>query len=84
MIFKQFRHEPLNQASYLLACWRKGLAFVVDPIADRGVASYQAEAETFASTACSILDSGNPAPGAAGHLTRRLLRVLRFRENRQS
>jgi hydroxyacylglutathione hydrolase len=57
MIFKQFRHEPLNQASYFLACWRKGLAFVVDPIADLGVASYQGEAGSFGVSIVGVLET---------------------------
>ena len=38
MIFKQFRYEPLNQASYLIGCARAKECFVVDPIDDLGVA----------------------------------------------
>ena len=34
MIFKQYRYEPLAQASYLLGCVRAKEAVVVDPIAD--------------------------------------------------
>ena len=33
MIFKQFRYEPLNQASYLVGCPKAKEAFIVDPIA---------------------------------------------------
>lgn len=57
MIFKQFRYEPLNQASYLLACWRKGLAFVVDPIEDLGVDFYRAEARGFGVSIVGVLDT---------------------------
>ncbi|HSK15313.1 MAG TPA: MBL fold metallo-hydrolase [Gaiellaceae bacterium] len=44
MIFKQFRYEPLFQASYLLGCARAREALVVDPIADLGPDSYVLEA----------------------------------------
>jgi hydroxyacylglutathione hydrolase len=57
MIFKQFRYEPLNQASYLLACWRKGLAFVVDPIEDLGIGFYQAEATAFGVSIVGVLET---------------------------
>ena len=61
MIFKQYRHEPLNQASYLLACWRKGLAFVVDPVQDLGPAFYQGEAGAFGVSIVGILETHIPA-----------------------
>ena len=32
MIMKQFRYEPLSQASYLIACPRAKEAVIVDPI----------------------------------------------------
>jgi len=44
MMFKQFRHEPLGQASYLLGCTRAKKALVVDPIADLGPDFYVIEA----------------------------------------
>src|SRR5881628_1556131 len=44
MIFKQFRHEPLSAASYLLGCARAREALVVDPIADLGPYFYVLEA----------------------------------------
>jgi hydroxyacylglutathione hydrolase len=44
VVFKQFRYEPLSQASYLLGCPRTKEAFVVDPIADLGPDSYVLEA----------------------------------------
>jgi glyoxylase-like metal-dependent hydrolase (beta-lactamase superfamily II) len=44
MIFKQFRYEPLGQASYLLGCSRAKEAFVIDPIADLGADFYVIEA----------------------------------------
>lgn len=57
MIFKQFRHEPLNQASYFLACWRRGLAFIVDPIEDLGVEFYRAEAREFDVSIVGVLET---------------------------
>ena len=44
MIFKQFRYEPLGQASYLLGCSRAKEAFVVDPISNLGSDFYVLEA----------------------------------------
>lgn len=44
MIFKQFRYEPLGQASYLIGCARAKEALVVDPIADLGSDFYVVEA----------------------------------------
>lgn len=44
MIFKQFRYEPLGQASYLLGCPRAKEACIVDPIADNGPDFYIVEA----------------------------------------
>lgn len=57
MIFKQYRYEPLNQASYLLACWRKGVAFIVDPIQDLGVEFYEAEARAFGVSIVGVLET---------------------------
>ena len=61
MIFKQYRFEPLNQASYFLACWRKGLAFIVDPIEDLGPDHYRREAASFALTIQGVLETHVPA-----------------------
>jgi glyoxylase-like metal-dependent hydrolase (beta-lactamase superfamily II) len=44
MIFKQFRYEPLNQASYLVGCPKAKEAIVIDPIEDLGVDFYILEA----------------------------------------
>lgn len=44
MIFRQFRFEPLAQASYLVGCDRVKSGFVVDPIADLGPEFYILEA----------------------------------------
>jgi hydroxyacylglutathione hydrolase len=57
MIFKQYRHEPLNQASYLLACWRKGIAFIVDPVMDLGVEFYEKEARDFGVSIIGVLET---------------------------
>jgi len=72
MIFKQFRYEPLNQASYLLACWRKGIAFIVDPIEDLGVDFYQAESSTFGVAIVGVLETHIHADytSCAGELAR--------------
>ena len=44
MLFKQYRFEPLAQASYLLGCARAREAVVVDPIADTGAEAYALDA----------------------------------------
>jgi glyoxylase-like metal-dependent hydrolase (beta-lactamase superfamily II) len=44
VIFKQIRHEPLAQASYVLGCPRAREGVVVDPIEDLGVDFYVLEA----------------------------------------
>ncbi len=61
MIFKQYRHEPLNQASYLLGCWRMGVAFVVDPIQDLGPEFYRREARAFGISLRGVLETHIPA-----------------------
>jgi len=65
VIFKQFRFEPRFQASYLLACWRKGVAFVVDPIQDLGVRFYRSEAEAFGVQIVGVLETHIPADYAS-------------------
>jgi hydroxyacylglutathione hydrolase len=57
MIFKQFRYEALNQASYLLGCWRQGVAYIVDPIQDLGPAFYSAEANGFGLSVVGVLET---------------------------
>ena len=57
MIFKQYRYEPLNQASYFLGCWRKGIAFVVDPVMDLGVAFYEGEVRGFGLVLVGVLET---------------------------
>ncbi len=44
MIMKQFRYEPLSQASYLIACPRAKEAVIVDPIDNLGSDFYVLEA----------------------------------------
>ncbi len=44
MIMKQFRYEPLAQASYLVACPRAKEAVIIDPIEDLGSDFYVLEA----------------------------------------
>jgi len=57
MIFKQYRYEPLSQASYFLACWREKVAFVVDPVMDLGVDFYLEEAQRFKVSIRGILET---------------------------
>ncbi len=57
MIFKQFRFEPLSQASYLLGCYREGVAFIVDPIQDLGPEFYFREAEAFGLRVVGVLET---------------------------
>jgi len=57
MIFKQYRYEPLDQASYLLACWRKGVAFIVDPVMDLGTDFYREEAGRFQLSIRGVLET---------------------------
>ncbi|MBP1607395.1 MAG: beta-lactamase, partial [Acidobacteria bacterium] len=44
MIFKQYRFEPLAQASYLLGCARAKEGVIVDPSDDLGAESYVLDA----------------------------------------
>ncbi len=61
MIFKQYRFEPLSQASYLIGCYREGVAFVVDPIQDLGAEFYLREAEGFSLRVVGVLETHVPA-----------------------
>jgi len=61
MIFKQYRYEPLSQASYLLGCYREGVAFVVDPIQDLGPEFYRSESESFSLRVAGVLETHVPA-----------------------
>lgn len=57
MIFKQFRYEPLSQASYLIGCPRAKEAFVVDPIADLGTDFYVLEAADLGLAIVRVLET---------------------------
>lgn len=57
MIFKQFRYEPLGQASYLLACSKTGESAVVDPIADSGADFYALEAADLGLSITAVLET---------------------------
>lgn len=57
MIFKQFRYEPLSQASYLVGCVRAREAFIVDPIADLGVDFYVLEAADLGVAITGVLET---------------------------
>lgn len=57
MIFKQFRYEPLAQASYLVACGRTKEAAVVDPIANSGADFYALEAADQGLTITAVLET---------------------------
>ncbi|HUG41509.1 MAG TPA: MBL fold metallo-hydrolase [Longimicrobiales bacterium] len=57
MMFKQFRHEPLGQASYLLGCTRAKQALVVDPIADLGPDFYVLEAADLTLEIVGVLET---------------------------
>lgn len=57
MIFKQFRFEPLGQASYLLGCGRAKEALVVDPIADLGADFYVVEAADLTLEIVGVLET---------------------------
>jgi hydroxyacylglutathione hydrolase len=57
VIFKQFRYEPLSQASYLFGCVRAKEGFVVDPIADLGPDFYVLEAADLGLTISGVLET---------------------------
>jgi hydroxyacylglutathione hydrolase len=57
MIFKQFRYEPLAQASYLVACARTREAAVVDPIANSGADFYALEAADQGLSITAVLET---------------------------
>jgi hydroxyacylglutathione hydrolase len=57
MMFKQFRYEPLGQASYLIGCTRAKEALVVDPIADLGADFYVIEAADLTLNIVGILET---------------------------
>jgi glyoxylase-like metal-dependent hydrolase (beta-lactamase superfamily II) len=57
MIFKQYRFEPLAQASYLLGCGRAKEAVVVDPIADTGAEAYTLDAADLGLTLVGVFET---------------------------
>ena len=57
MMFKQFRHERLGQASYLVGCTRAKQALVVDPIEDLGVDFYVLEAADLTLEIVGVLET---------------------------
>lgn len=57
MNFKQFRYEPLAQASYLLGCARAKEAFIVDPIANLGPDFYVLEAADLGLAVTGVLET---------------------------
>ncbi|MEA2451750.1 MAG: hydroxyacylglutathione hydrolase [Actinomycetota bacterium] len=57
MIFKQFRFEPLGQASYLIGCGESGQAVVVDPSEDVGGESYILEAADLGLTITDVVET---------------------------
>lgn len=54
MIFKQYRYEPLGQASYLVASSSNKQGFVIDPIADLGPDFYVLEAADLGVTLAGV------------------------------
>ena len=73
MIFKQFRYEPLAQASYIVGCIRTKKAFVVDPIDDLGVDFYVLEAADRGLNITGVLETHVHADylSCAGELSRK-------------
>jgi glyoxylase-like metal-dependent hydrolase (beta-lactamase superfamily II) len=57
VIFKQFRYEPLGQASYLLGCARARQGVVVDPIDDLGAEFYVLEAADLGLDIVAVLET---------------------------
>lgn len=57
MMFKQFRYEPLGQASYLVGCVRAKEAVIVDPIADLGPDFYVLEAADLGLSIVGVLET---------------------------
>jgi len=57
VIMKQFRYEPLAQASYLLACPRAKEAIVVDPIDNLGAEFYVLEAADLGLAITAVLET---------------------------
>jgi hydroxyacylglutathione hydrolase len=57
VIFKQFRYEPLGQASYLLGCARAREGVVVDPVDDLGAEFYVLEAADLGLDIAAVLET---------------------------
>ncbi len=57
MIFKQYRYEPLGQASYLVASSTNMQGFVVDPIADLGSDFYLLDAADLGVSLAGVLET---------------------------
>lgn len=57
MIFKQFRFEPLGQASYIIGCARAKQGLVVDPITDLGTDFYVIEAADLGLDIVGVLET---------------------------
>lgn len=57
MMFKQFRHEPLGQASYLVGCVRAKEAVVVDPADALGAEFYLLEAADLSLDIVGVLET---------------------------
>jgi hydroxyacylglutathione hydrolase len=57
MIFKQYRYEPLGQASYLVASSDTKQGFAIDPIADLGPDFYVLDAADLGVTLAGVLET---------------------------
>jgi len=57
MIFKQYRYEPLGQASYLVASSEARQGFVIDPIADLGPDFFLLEAADLGVNIVGVLET---------------------------
>lgn len=57
MIFKQYRYEPLAQASYLVGCVRAKEGVVVDPAAALGAESYVLDAADLGLTITGVFET---------------------------
>ncbi len=57
MIFKQYRYEPVGQASYLVASSTNKEGFVIDPIADLGPDFYALDAADLGVVLAGVLET---------------------------
>jgi hydroxyacylglutathione hydrolase len=90
MVFKQFRYEPLAQASYLVGCSRAKEAFIVDPIGNLGPDFYVLEAADLGLNITGVLETHVHADyiscartlaqmcGCPHHLGERALDIVRY------